>query len=287
LVVRLKKIKLYAEIADENGKKYLEEKPNLVEILAKYNQELYERFILSKCDRVYIFTDYLEKKISSRIDNKRIYRTVPSIIDITSFNSQKKNNILEINQANIAELKRNDRIKITYAGACNRTNGLEFFLRCFSNVIKQKDVNVKIFFFFGYGNVDKVKAICNELDISDYVHIFSAVFPKFIPSIYHHSDILVLPEHGDVVADAGFPGKTAEYLASGKAIIATDFSDLSKYLINGYNAMICDRGDSNRYSENLLSLLLGENLRKTIGKNAYQTALNKFNVKSAMTAYLN
>jgi glycosyltransferase involved in cell wall biosynthesis len=287
LICWLKKIKFFAEIADENGKLYAAEKLSIVDTLAKYNQIFYEKLILKKAKKIFVFTSYLENKYNKMFPNYgNVIRCIPSMIDLDSFYSQRVNNIEEIDQPNISVLKNDNAIKFTYAGACNRTNGIFFFLKNLSSVLKDIDIDVKLFFFFVYGNVDIVKDYCKKLGIIDRVFFFEAVYPKYIPAIYENSDILVLPEHGDVIANAGFPGKTSELLASGKAIIATRFSDLGDYLINEQNSMISDLGDSQKYMYNLKKIIMDEELRKRIGINAQKTAKNVFGVKDAVNIYI-
>ena len=285
-ICKFKHIKFFAEIVDENGKLYSEEKLSAVDHLAKYNQIIYEKLILKRADKIFVISNYLEKKYRKKFPNKEIKRTVPSIIDLNYFYTQQINNILEIKQKGINILLKENPVKIVYAGACNRTNGLKFFLECFADVVQKINIDVKIIFFFVYGNVEKIKGICDSLHILDYVSFFDPVYPKYIPAIYKHSDILLLPEHGYIIANAGFPGKTSEYLASGKAIIATDFSDLSEYLINEENAMISPIDDKKKYGINLLKLIKNKNLREYIGSNAIKTAKEKFNARKAVKVYL-
>lgn len=285
-VCRVRKIPFYAEIADENGKKFSEEKLSLYDRLAMINQSIYERLILKRADKIFVFTSYLENKYKKMFPaNNNILRTIPSLIDIEKFDSLSSCNILEINQPNI-DLLYSNKIKIVYAGACNRTNGLFFFLDAASQAMKEHNLEFTIFFFLVYGNTDKVKEYCKEIGLDDNVKIFKPVLPQYIPAIYSKADILILPEHGDVIANAGFPGKTAELLASGKAILSTSFSDLDLYLKNEENSMISELGDAVSYKTNLIKLLINKNLRERIGVGARKTASKYFDCKSGIKLYL-
>jgi glycosyltransferase involved in cell wall biosynthesis len=100
-----------------------------------------------------------------------------------------------------------------------------------------------------------------------------------LPAFYKNCDILFLPEHGNIIANAGFPGKTAELLASGKPIISTKFSDLELYLRHDDNSLLSEIGNQKTYTLNLKRLLDDEQLRQRIGKNARLTAENFFDFK--------
>ena len=132
-----------------------------------------------------------------------------------------------------------------------------------------------------------VCSFADEKDIINYVSIYHGIPHNYIPSLYDSSDILVLPEQGNVVANAGFPGKVGEYLISGKAIISTNFSDLSFYLINDYNCMISGIGDHLTYIKNLKTLIYDKEKRINLGNNAIKTGLKYFNYSDAVKIYLN
>lgn len=287
IVAKRRNIPLYAEIADENTHVFREGKSRaLIDFIAKYNQTAYEKYILKHADKIFVFSTYLLDKYYKMFpEHNGIKHTVPSLIDVNYFDLQKKNDLTKIQQPNI-ELLNSDYPKIVYAGACNRPNGLFFFLNAASKIKKDQGVKFYIFFFFVYGDIDKVKQYCINLDLGDCVFFFSPVASTYIPAIYDKADILLLPEQGNIIANAGFPGKTSELLASGKSILATEFSDLKLYLKNGQNAMITQIGDIDKYSSNLLRLLTEPELRYSLGFQARNTALEFFDAKIAVKKYL-
>ncbi len=286
MAAKLKNIRVYAEIADEYAFLNTEQKRSAIDRLAKYNQLAYEKFILKKVSKIFVFTSYLENKYKKMFPHKNnIIRTTPSLIDLKTYDALINENIKDIAQPNISLLD-SDKLKFVYAGACNRTNGLFFFLDAAAKAKHQHGHDFLIFFFMAYGNVDKVVRYCETKKLTENVFFFEPVPFRFIPAIYSKADILVLPEHGNIIANAGFPGKTSELLASGKAILATNFSDLKYYLKNTDNAMIAEVGDSETYLKNLLKLLTDDSLRKQIGIKGRQTALQYFNCADGIKNYL-
>jgi glycosyltransferase involved in cell wall biosynthesis len=130
--------------------------------------------------------------------------------------------------------------------------------------------------------VNEIKEYSEKLGIDKQVHIFEDVPFQYIPAIYKKSDVLILPEMGKEVANAGFPGKTSEYLAAGKAIIATDFSNIKDVLKHEKNVMISPVGDVPLYSENFVRLITDSSLRDYLGRNAIQTAIEKFDYRKGV-----
>ncbi len=240
---------------------------------------------MGKVDRIYVLSSFLENKynrLPSYTEGK-VIRSAPTFVDIEEFDDL--SNRYDISTI-FPEIVDSSDITISYAGSCVRTNGLFFFLNALSKVVENNKIRVRVFFVFHIGDLNKVSDYVNSLGLGDMVQIFGKTNPNYIPSLYKKSDILVLPEHGNEIANAGFPGKTGEYLISGKAIIATNFSDLSSYLFNNENSMISEIEDLEAYILNLEKIILDRNLRERIGISAIKTAKAHFDFKKASMKYV-
>jgi len=277
------KKELFVEVVDEVGRKYDNKKFSLYRSLAILNREMFNHN-LKNINKLFVISSYLENKYSALMPKSIIIRSSPTItcIDEYIFNL-KTYNYFELNNLIIKE----NELLITYAGSCERPNGILFFLNCISNLIKNKKYNnIRIFFAFNIGDFRVVHNYVSELGIEDIVTIKIDISHFYIPSIYNRSDILVLPEQGEIIANAGFPGKVGEYLISGKAIISTDFSDLSLYLKNNYNCMISKIGDYEMYINNLDLLITSKEIREKLGVKAFETGIKYFSNKEAVKVYL-
>ncbi len=280
------KIKYFAERCDENRQLYANRKISFSERIALYNDLWFDKYIVNKLDAYFVVSSYLEKKYQDKkYSGLNIKRSIPVYVDIEEFNKLSAVDIDDIAEVDTSVFK-SDKIKIFFAGSCNHTNGLFFFLKCAAKIKKRDNLDFSIILIFHSGDVGKVKNYCENLDIAEVVTILPKLPYRFIPALYKKVDILVLPEMGDVVANAGFPGKTGEYLASGKAIISTNFSDLRNYLHNGYNAMISQIGDEEKYMDNLKLLINDDELRKMIGRNAVETSKHYFDYKFSVNSLI-
>ncbi len=97
------------------------------------------------------------------------------------------------------------------------------------------------------------------------------------------SDILVMPKLDDPINQAGLSTKLAEYLASGKAVVASNVGDVGKYLRHEYDALLVPPGDQHALEQGLIRLLEEPELRHKLGINARETALRHFDIKVNMT----
>jgi glycosyltransferase involved in cell wall biosynthesis len=237
---------------------------------------------LPQVDTLFVVSEYLEEKYKRTHGNLNIKRSVPSYLDYDLFLQYQKADIFKLPNYNF-DILRNDSVKILFSGTCIFTNGLTFFLDCVSQLIlSNSSLKVDIIFLFFKGHVDFIRNYTHKIGLEDYVTIYENIYFQHIPAIYTYVDILVLPEMGEIIAKAGFPGKSAEYLASGKAIISTDFSNLKDYFFHEINCLMSPLQDRTSYSENLLRLINDEELRVKLGLNAIKTARKYFDYKKAV-----
>lgn len=174
-------------------------------------------------------------------------------------------------------------LRFLYAGSCYQTNGIIFFLECLNAVFQShKQLEFEVVLIFNAGLINSVREYASGLNIGKLVTITNGVPNNLVPAIYQTADVLVLPEMGDVVANAGFPNKTAEYLVSGKAILSTKFSDLGDFLTHRYNAMLVEKGDAEKYQLSIVELLTSASLRSELSVNALKTAQLHFESKKGV-----
>jgi glycosyltransferase involved in cell wall biosynthesis len=73
-------------------------------------------------------------------------------------------------------------------------------------------------------------------------------------------------------ANAGFPFKLGEFLASGKAVIATSVGDVPNYLFNDINALVIHPNSVDEIIDALLLFIEDPEKRVALGTEARKTA---------------
>src|SRR5687767_15376389 len=102
-----------------------------------------------------------------------------------------------------------------------------------------------------------------------------AIAHSQVPEVLSIADVAVVPS-APVPASLGGTGtplKLFEYMAAGKAIVATDLNQAAEVIQNDHNGLLVEAGDINRFSEALLTLLDNPKERDRLGQNARQQAL--------------
>ena len=276
-----RKIKFIIDLVDENAKKY-EVKTSVKDKIAIINRDLYEKHILKQSDYLFVISSYLHEKYKKMFPYLRIIDSTPSLIDNDNNEKIKNIDIRFMFPRNYEYLKSRAN-RFLYAGSCARPNGIFFFLECLTELSKRVNFEFYILFFISEGQIELLINKVMELKILNNVYIQDAIPQKYIPAIFDQfADYLFIPEHGDICANAGFPSKTAELMGAGKPIIATNFSDLSKYLKDGYNAMLSDVGDRVNYMSNLEKLIFDKQLCERLLTNSKKDALKYFDYKKGV-----
>lgn len=91
-------------------------------------------------------------------------------------------------------------------------------------------------------------------------------------SALNSADIPCMTRIDAAYTNAGFPFKLGEFLATGKPVIASRVSDVDKFLVNGYNAMLVQPGSSREVCEAVEFLIDNPESAKAIGARGREVA---------------
>lgn len=167
-------------------------------------------------------------------------------------------------------------IKYLYAGSFGKKDGLKYLIEGFLKLEKEHN-NVKLI-MCGTGEKDDIEycksltAGCDKIEFTGYVD------DEYYYKLTKNADILLMTRENSKYANAGFPFKLGEYLATGKPVIATKISDVEKYLDDKKDAVLVEPENSNSIYEGMKYLLDNEDLRLNLGKNGKKKAKQYFDV---------
>ena len=89
-------------------------------------------------------------------------------------------------------------------------------------------------------------------------------------------DIFCMTRINSRFANAGFPFKLGEFLATGKGVIATNVGDVSSYLEDGVNALLISPNTVNELANAILTFINEPGKIKLLGAGARKTAETNF-----------
>ena len=157
---------------------------------------------------------------------------------------------------------------LAYTGTLANYQGIDFLFEAI-RTLKIINPNFQML-IVGGGEIEKLKIICNRLNISDKI-IFTGDIPfDEVVDVLKVSDIAVITRHNC----PGIPQKLTNYMAAGKAIVC--FEGSGKILTNNINGMIVKNKDTIAFAETIDTLIKDKELRIRLGKNAKELAIKEY-----------
>jgi glycosyltransferase involved in cell wall biosynthesis len=167
---------------------------------------------------------------------------------------------------------------ISYLGTYWHVEGLANLLRAAAELKSEGErfqlvISGKEHAGFRCDNVAKISA---ELGIQDIVVETGWLSTREVIAAMSAADILAVPKIDHVSNVAGFPAKLAEYLSIGRSVAVSDVGDISKYVKDGEDALLCQPGSIRSLKKSLALLLHDKSLRCRLAANARRAALLHF-----------
>jgi len=127
------------------------------------------------------------------------------------------------------------------------------------------------------GHGPEVAATTRELaeqGVADRATFVGRVTPAEVPAYLDACDVLASPHVPlpDGVEFFGSPTKLYEYMAAGKAIVASDLGQIGDVLTQGETALLVRPGDANELTAALQLVAEDSSLRADLGRNARAAA---------------
>ncbi|HKV33478.1 MAG TPA: glycosyltransferase family 4 protein [Pyrinomonadaceae bacterium] len=163
----------------------------------------------------------------------------------------------------------------------------------FAEAIKLIPENVRLrFVFVGSGSLrDQVEGILRDEIEARRVVFTGAVEHERVPALLDACDILVAP-HVPLADGSDFfgsPTKIFEYMAMGKAIVASRLGQIGEVLSDGETALLVEPGNIDELASALVRVTESSELRKRLGPNAREAAVKEHtwghNARRVLEAY--
>lgn len=209
--------------------------------------------------------------LNKGVDGNRIL-IVPNGVDPTRFNPS-------VDGRQVRDLYHigDDSILVSFIGSFGPWHGADLLARCIKKIISQ---NRKVrFLFVGDGSKARdVKSIIEHDHMTEYAYMTGMIERDVIKFYLAASDILVSPQvpNPDNTPFFGSPTKLFEYMAMGKAIVASNLDQMAEILNTRDNALLFEAGDMKQLTNAILLLASDSELRLSLGKKARETVVERF-----------
>jgi glycosyltransferase involved in cell wall biosynthesis len=202
----------------------------------------------------FLYNFYIEKGV---IPSKMLI--LPTVVELPHMNIQQD-----------IQYQKRKKTRIGFCGKPTWTNGGELLIHIFKKV-QEKNISTELLIMGDRIDdpnlLPSLKELSRELGISDNVTFTGMIPYERVSQLLLTCDILVLPRPSGTFAEAGFPTKLGEYLASEKPVVVTNVGDIPLYLKHEESAMLSNPGDIEQFAHNLLWLINNPEKAETIARN--------------------
>ena len=166
---------------------------------------------------------------------------------------------------------------VIWVGGFYPWHDLDLLLKSFTLVLK-KHPSAKLVLVGDGQTRPSIEQIVQKNGLRQAVIMTGAIAHADVPEMLSIADIAVVPS-APVSASRGGTGtplKLFEYMAAGKAIVATALNEAAEVIQDGHNGLLVEAGDVNGFSEAMLTLLNHPKERDRLGQNARQQAIEQY-----------
>ena len=122
-----------------------------------------------------------------------------------------------------------------------------------------------------------LKDLVTRLDIEERVFFLGQLSRNEVPVYLTNAKILTLARPTSMVAEAGFPSKHTEYLATGLPVVVTDVGEISLYLRDKENVFLSEPNSIEAFATKLEFVLCHYNFARKVALKGQELTNTVFN----------
>jgi glycosyltransferase involved in cell wall biosynthesis len=169
---------------------------------------------------------------------------------------------------------------VIWVGGFFPWHDLDLLIASFTQVV-QRQPNARLLLVGDGQTRPMIEETIRQNGIGHAVILTGAVAHSRVPEMLAAADVAVVPA-APVSASQGGTGtplKLFEYMAAGKAIVATALNQATEVIQDGYNGRLVAAGYTNGFAEAMLALLTDSGERERLGQNARRLAVEQYSWK--------
>jgi len=241
-----------------------------------FSFKILERFLSKLSDTVSVSSEHLKNlALSFGVKKENIF-SIPVGADLEQFNPNIEGSKIRRDYDITGPL-------VLYVGQLHGAQYIDLFIKA-ANTILHKNPKVQ-FMVVGEGFMENsLRELVKELGVEDRV-IFTGSMPHHKISEYiGAADICVAPFKETKVTVCKSPLKIVEYLAGGKAIVASNVGEVRRML--GGVGILVEPGDFHSLAWGILRLLVDKKLRENLSRFSRQRAERRYNWKESASSLI-
>jgi len=229
-------------------------------------QDLLLKKIYVYSDAVLVLSNYLKKLMEAKVKNRIPVYFMPITVDMHQFQKIKERNAKVI--------------KLFYGGSFGDKDGILYLLQAFEVVCKEfPDIEFVLTGKPPKAGMQVVLDHINRSEVKNKIKYLGYLSDDEYYKTMNSCDIFCATRINSKYANAGFPFKLGEMLATGKPVLTSDVGDVGTYLKNKVNAIIVTPESVTEIVEGLAFLLKHPDEAGAIGSKGWAVADKYFNAE--------
>lgn len=201
---------------------------------------------------MFTITDTLRNEVAARLGQTAM--VVPGFVDTAEFDP-------------LAPV--DEPLTLMYAGSLSEAkDGVRTLVRAFSVAVATSDAGPRLRIVAGGHSAQEhvsLQSVIAEVGMEKYVTVEGPYPRSRMPEVLASAAVLVMPRPPSRQATGGFPTKLGEYLATGRAVIATRVGPVENILEDGVSALLVEAGSQAALADAIARALSDDGLRRSIG----------------------
>jgi len=235
-----------------------------------------EKYLFNGADHIISVSDELRKYILKIAPQARV-TVVPNGVSVERFQNDDKHCDSVDKLSSFTE----SGFIVGFVGSIRPWHGVDILIDAFAGLAKEAAESRLIII----GDEGKMKPQlekqCRNLGTNNRVMFTGAVAHDDVPALMHKADVLVAP-YPEMTNFYFSALKIFEYMAAGKPIVASRIGQIPEILTDESTALLVPPGDKQALGDALLRLKCEPELRRKLGENARNEAINKHTWKKRM-----
>lgn len=230
---------------------------------------IYERLIPRVVDTISVSSNHLRKlSLGLGVPQDRIV-PAPVGADSQQFNPK----AIEAQRGNVKKIHNINHYLVLYLGQLHGAQYAELFIHTAGLILRsRKDVT---FMVIGEGyRLAELKELVRAMGIVEHFIFTGHVNHNEIPQYLADADVCVACFEENDITKCKSPLKIVEYLACGKAIVASNVGEV-RNMVGGVG-VLAKPGDAGSLAEGIMVVLGDEKLRESLGKAAVERSQRKY-----------
>jgi len=170
-----------------------------------------------------------------------------------------------------AELHLDRQPIVMFVGSFNTWHGIDILVDAFKSVVLSEP-RARLLLVGDGETHPAIEKLVQQSGLADQVTSVGRIAHQEVPLFLELADVVVAPYPRFSVPFWGSPLKIFEYMAAGKAIVASRVGQIAQVLKHRETALLVEPGDGQAMAAAILQLLASTELRNALGRAARRTA---------------